>query len=67
MKKRLNSSRHPIPGRSTERLSVSLSSEEKQALEAIAIDKRVSLAWVVRDAISNYLTTPNLTHSQRRN
>ena len=38
-----------------ERLSVSISTEEKTALERIAERKKVSLAWVVRDAVEQYL------------
>ncbi|MBX3740142.1 MAG: CopG family transcriptional regulator [Akkermansiaceae bacterium] len=37
------------------RLSISVPKENKKALEQIAEDKRVSLAWVIRDAISQYL------------
>jgi hypothetical protein len=42
-------------GRSVERLSISLAATEKASLEKIAADKKVSLAWVVRDAVSQYL------------
>lgn len=48
-------SRHPVPGTSVERLSISISSEDKSALEQIADEKKVSLAWVIRDAVSQYL------------
>jgi predicted transcriptional regulator len=56
MKPRPSSSDQASEG-STKRLSISVSEEEKVALEKIATAKRVSLAWVVRDAISKYLVT----------
>lgn len=42
------------PGR-VERISLSLASEDKDALEKIADEKKVSIAWVIRDAIAKYL------------
>lgn len=48
-------SRHPVSDSSVVRLSVSVSAEDKDALERIAADKKVSLAWVIRDALSQYL------------
>lgn len=39
-----------------ERLSISIPKEDKEALERIATVKRVSLAWVIREAVSLYLT-----------
>jgi len=53
--KRPPRSRHPIPGESVTRLSVSISAEDREALEKIAVEKKVSLAWVLRDAVSKYL------------
>jgi predicted transcriptional regulator len=47
--------RHPVAGEGVERLSISLSSEDKKALEGIASAKKVSLAWVIRDAVEKYL------------
>jgi len=44
-----------VPGSSVERLSVSVSAEDKAALERIASEKRVSLAWVIREALSQFL------------
>ncbi|MCC6124403.1 MAG: ribbon-helix-helix protein, CopG family [Pirellulales bacterium] len=41
--------------RRTVRTSVSISAECHQRLERIAHKKKVSLAWVVRDAIEKYL------------
>ena len=55
MKKRPPRSRHPVPGESVERLSISIAAEDKAGLERIATDKRVSLAWVIRDAVTRYL------------
>jgi len=52
-------SRLPIPGKDVERISLSLGAEDKSALERIASEKRVSIAWVIRDAISMYLALPD--------
>jgi len=48
-------SRQPVSGEAVERISLSISSEDKAALDVIAAEKRVSLAWVVRDAVTKYL------------
>ena len=48
-------SRLPIQGESVARLSISLSAEDKAGLERIAAKKRVSIAWVIRDAVAGYL------------
>lgn len=42
-------------GVKTTRLSITLESEKADALAVIAEEKRVSLAWVMRDAIDQYL------------
>lgn len=39
------------------RRSVSLPADECAELERIANDKRVSISWVVRDAVSQYLAS----------
>ncbi len=39
------------------RVSVSLDADDYADLKVIAKDQRVSLAWVVRDAVSDYLDT----------
>jgi predicted transcriptional regulator len=39
----------------TERISVSLSSGQKSELQRVAVEKKVSLAWVIREAIDVYL------------
>ncbi len=49
-------SRQPIPTKNVERISLSLAAEDKAALEQIADEKRVSIAWVIRDAITKYLS-----------
>jgi hypothetical protein len=58
MKKSPPKSRHPVGGETVERLSISISGEDRTSLEKIATDKRVSLAWVIRDAVSRYLSLP---------
>jgi len=55
MKKRPLRSRQPIPAEKVERISLSLAAEDKSALERIAFEKRVSIAWVIRDAVTRYL------------
>lgn len=42
---------------STVRASISFPEEHYKELERIAIQQKVSLAWVVRDAIEEYLKT----------
>lgn len=56
MKKRSLRSRQPISTEKVERISLSLAGEDKAALDRIASEKRVSIAWVIRDAISGYLS-----------
>ncbi len=58
--KRPSRSRHPVPGESVARLSVSIPIEDKAALEKIADEKRVSLAWVMRDAVIKYLESADV-------
>ncbi len=36
-------------------MSVSLSEDNRRELEQIADEKKVSVAWVVRDAVEHYL------------
>jgi predicted transcriptional regulator len=57
-------SRNPVPGSSVERLSISVSSEDKAALEELAAEKKVSLAWVIRDAIAGYLESNHKPESK---
>jgi predicted transcriptional regulator len=47
--------RQPTQRDTVERLSISVPKEDKEALERIAEGKRVSLAWVIRDAVTQYL------------
>lgn len=63
MSERQHQSRHPIRGDSVERLSISVPKADKAALERIAADKKVSLAWVIRDAVSQYLANADHTPS----
>lgn len=53
--KRPPRSRHPIQGESVTRLSISIPAEDKAALKKIAVEKKVSLAWVLRDAVTKHL------------
>jgi hypothetical protein len=43
----------------TVRASVSFSANDYAELELIAAEKRVSVAWVVRDAVGQYLAARN--------
>lgn len=45
----------PLPKKSS-RASVSFEPEQYSLLEQIAEQKRVSVAWVVREAVDRYLT-----------
>lgn len=49
--------RDPARREDVTRLSISIPAEDKAALERIAAEKKVSLAWVLRDAVSKYLDT----------
>lgn len=52
-------SRQPATGGGeVERISLMISAADRTALESIADEKRVSLAWVVRDAVTRYLELP---------
>ncbi len=56
MKNRPLKSRRPVAGESVDRITLSLASEDKAALGKIADEKKVSIAWVIRDAITKYLS-----------
>lgn len=43
----------------SDRISISLSPEEKKALEQIALKNQISIARVVRQAIANFLHSPD--------
>ncbi len=47
----------PSPSRSKEtvRASISFNSEDYEQLERLATEKKVSLAWIVREAVSLYI------------
>lgn len=44
-----------VPATRRERVSVSLDSDDYAHLKRIAAERRVSLAWVVRDAVGEYI------------
>ncbi len=46
----------PLDGEGVDRITLSLSSEDKAVLTKIADQKRISIAWVIRDAITLYLS-----------
>jgi metal-responsive CopG/Arc/MetJ family transcriptional regulator len=48
---------YTAPAERTVRASVSFPEDQYAELERIALDQRVSLAWVVREAVQNYLVT----------
>jgi hypothetical protein len=55
-------SRQPVPGDGdVERISLMIAAADRAAVERIADAKRVSIAWVVRDAVTRYLTLPENT------
>ena len=43
------------PGSAVRRVSVSFDATDYEELRKIAVEKRVSLAWVVRDAVAAYI------------
>ena len=47
------------PEKALHRLSVSLTSEQHERLAQIAQKHRVSISWVVREAIERLLSEPN--------
>jgi hypothetical protein len=60
VKNRPLKARRLVAGESVDRITLSISSEDKIALGKIADEKRVSIAWVIRDAISRYLLEKHL-------
>ena len=44
---------------SSKRVTVSLPQEDHNKLEKIAYNKRVSIAWVIREAITEYIIGEN--------
>lgn len=48
-------SRQPLHSDEVERISVSLIKKDKEAVEKIARERRVSIAWVVREAVLEFL------------
>jgi len=55
MKKSPMKSLPPVGAEEVDRVTLSIGRDDKQALEKIAQEKRVSVAWVIRDAITHYL------------
>jgi len=55
MKKTPLKTRPPVGAEEVERVTLSLDRDDKLALARIAEEKRVSVAWVIRDAITKYL------------
>jgi len=55
MRKHPLRSRQPLHCDQVERVSVSLTKEDKEAIEKIARERRVSIAWVVREAVIEFL------------
>ncbi len=52
-------SRQPVPGGGeAERISLMISAADRASLDRIADEKRVSLAWVVREAVTRFLELP---------
>lgn len=49
-------SRQPLPSDEVERISVSLIKKDKEAVERIARERRVSIAWVVREAVIEFIS-----------
>lgn len=48
---------YTAPAERTVRASVSFPEDQYAELERIALNQRVSLAWVVREAVQSYLVT----------
>jgi hypothetical protein len=55
MKSRPLKARRPVEGERVERITLSISAVDKAELGKIADEKRVSIAWVIRDAVDRYL------------
>lgn len=49
------SSKQPLPAKGTSRASVTFPADLYAELERIAEQKKVSVAWVVRDAVEKYV------------
>jgi hypothetical protein len=56
MKDRPLKARRPVAGESVDRITLNLAAEDKAALGKIADEKKFSIAWVIRDAITSYLS-----------
>ena len=56
MKKRSLRARQPVAGEDVDRITLSIAAEDKAELGKIADENRESIAWVIRDAITKYLS-----------
>ena len=56
MKNRSLKARRLVEGESVERITLSISAEDKAELGKIAHQIKVSIAWVISDAIYDYLS-----------
>lgn len=60
-------SRQPVTGDGeAERISLMISAADRASLNRIADEKRVSVAWVVRDAVTRYLELPENQSSSKK-
>jgi len=60
-------SRQPVTGGGeAERISLMISAADRASLNRIADEKRVSVAWVVRDAVTRYLELPENRASSKK-
>jgi len=60
-------SRQPVTGDGeAERISLMISAADRASLNRIADEKRVSVAWVVRDAVTRYLELPENQASSKK-
>lgn len=60
-------SRQPVTGDGeAERISLMISAADRASLNRIADEKRVSVAWVVRDAVTHYLSLPENSESPEK-
>lgn len=48
--------RRPVAGESVDRITLSIASEDNAALGKIADEKKVSIVWIIREAITKYLS-----------
>ena len=56
MRKSPLKSRPPVGAEDVDRITLSIGRGDKKEIEEIAREKRVSTAWVIREAITQYLS-----------